>query len=38
MTTTGKQIFTTLESNFAYTLQELGATTVDPASLGIERP
>ena len=31
-------IFATLESNFAYTLQELGATTVDPASLGIERP
>ena len=31
-------IFTTLESNFAYTLQELGATTVDPASLGIEKP
>jgi len=31
-------IFTTLESNFAYTLQELGAATVDPATLGIERP
>jgi len=31
-------IFTTLESNFAYTLQDLGATTVDPASLGIEQP
>lgn len=31
-------IFTTLESNFAYTLQELGSTTVDPASLGIARP
>ena len=31
-------IFTTLESNFAYTLQELGATTVDPESLGIARP
>lgn len=31
-------IFQTLEANFAYTLQELGATTVDPASLGIERP
>ncbi len=31
-------IFATLEANFAYTLQELGATTVDPASLGIERP
>lgn len=31
-------IFATLESNFAYTLQELGATTVDPASLGIKKP
>ncbi|MFQ6553074.1 Bug family tripartite tricarboxylate transporter substrate binding protein [Aestuariibius insulae] len=31
-------IFATLESNFAYTLQDLGATTVDPASLGIEKP
>ena len=31
-------IFATLESNFAYTLLELGATTVDPASLGIEKP
>lgn len=31
-------IFATLEANFAYTLQELGATTVDPASRGIERP
>ena len=31
-------IFTTLEANFAYTLQELGATTVDPESLGIEQP
>lgn len=31
-------IFTTLEANFAYTLQELGATTVDPMSLGIEKP
>ncbi|MEM6712301.1 MAG: tripartite tricarboxylate transporter substrate binding protein [Pseudomonadota bacterium] len=31
-------IFSTLESNFAYTLQELGATTVDPSSLGIEAP
>lgn len=30
--------FATLEANFAYTLQDLGATTVDPASLGIERP
>ncbi|WP_342077689.1 tripartite tricarboxylate transporter substrate binding protein [Yoonia sp. SS1-5] len=33
-----KAIFATLEANFAYTLQELGATTVDPASLGIEKP
>ena len=33
-----QKIFTTLEANFAYTLQELGATTIDPASLGIERP
>ena len=31
-------IFSTLEANFAYTLQELGATTVDPMSLGIEKP
>ncbi len=31
-------IFTRLESTFAYTLQELGATEVDPASLGIEAP
>ena len=33
-----QEIFATLEANFAYTLQELGATTVDPASLGIVRP
>ncbi|MEM6381358.1 MAG: tripartite tricarboxylate transporter substrate-binding protein [Pseudomonadota bacterium] len=33
-----QEIFSTLESNFAYTLQELGATTVDPSSLGIEAP
>ncbi|MEM6984946.1 MAG: tripartite tricarboxylate transporter substrate-binding protein [Pseudomonadota bacterium] len=33
-----QQTFATLESNFAYTLQELGATTVDPASLGIAKP
>lgn len=32
------QIFETLEANFAYTLQELGAATVDPASLGILKP
>ncbi len=31
-------IFTTLEANFAYTLKELGATTVDPMSLGIAKP
>ena len=31
-------IFAKLEANFAYTLQELGATTVDPMSLGIEKP
>jgi len=31
-------LFSKLESTFAYTLQELGATTVDPASLGIEKP
>lgn len=33
-----QEIFSTLESNFAYTLQELGATTIDPSSLGIEAP
>lgn len=33
-----RSIFSTLESNFAYTLQSLGATTVDPASLGIAKP
>jgi len=32
------QIFETLEANFAYTLQELGAATVDPAKLGIVKP
>ncbi|MEM7720416.1 MAG: tripartite tricarboxylate transporter substrate binding protein [Pseudomonadota bacterium] len=31
-------LFSNLESTFAYTLKELGATTVDPASLGIEKP
>lgn len=31
-------LFANLESTFAYTLQELGATTVDPMSLGIEKP
>ncbi len=30
--------FKTLESTFAYTLKELGATSVDPAALGIEKP
>ncbi len=33
-----QKLFSTLESTFAYTLQDLGATTVDPASLGIEKP
>ena len=31
-------LFATLEANFAYTLQELGAIDVDPMSLGIEKP
>ncbi|HBB83796.1 MAG TPA: tripartite tricarboxylate transporter substrate binding protein [Sulfitobacter sp.] len=31
-------IFSKLESTFAYTLKELGSTTVDPESLGIEKP
>ncbi|WP_424989525.1 Bug family tripartite tricarboxylate transporter substrate binding protein [Fluviibacterium sp. S390] len=31
-------LFETLEANFAYTLQDLGVATVDPASLGIEKP
>ncbi|WP_368185321.1 Bug family tripartite tricarboxylate transporter substrate binding protein [Aestuariibius sp. HNIBRBA575] len=31
-------IFTNLESTFAYTLKDLGATTVDPMSLGIAQP
>jgi tripartite-type tricarboxylate transporter receptor subunit TctC len=31
-------VFAKLEATFAYTLQELGSTTVDPASLGIEKP
>ncbi len=31
-------IFANLESTFAYTLKDLGATTVDPSSLGIEKP
>ncbi|WP_171179679.1 tripartite tricarboxylate transporter substrate binding protein [Ruegeria sp. HKCCD8929] len=33
-----QKLFSTLESTFAYTLQELGAATVDPATLGIEKP
>ncbi|UZD90436.1 Bug family tripartite tricarboxylate transporter substrate binding protein [Cognatishimia activa] len=31
-------LFATLESTFAYTLKDLGATTVDPMSLGIDKP
>ena len=31
-------LFANLESNFAYTLQELGVATVDPETLGIEKP
>ena len=33
-----KAVFSTLESNFAYTLHGLGAAKVDPETLGIERP
>ena len=33
-----QRVFSDLESSFAYTLHELGATEVDPASLGIEKP
>ena len=33
-----KEVFSNLESNFAYTLHELGAAEIDPATLGIERP
>ena len=33
-----KKIFSALESNFAWTLWELGAATVDPATLGIPKP
>ncbi|MCZ0963943.1 Bug family tripartite tricarboxylate transporter substrate binding protein [Paracoccus benzoatiresistens] len=33
-----KALFARLESNFAYTLQELGVATIDPATLGIEKP
>lgn len=32
------EIFANLESTFAYALKDLGATTVDPATLGIEKP
>lgn len=32
------ETFAKLESNFAWTLKELGATTVDPESLGIPKP
>lgn len=32
------EVFADLESNFAWTLQELGAATVDPATLGIPQP
>ena len=31
-------LFATLEATFAYTLKDLGATTVDPMSLGIDKP
>ena len=31
-------LFSKLESTFAWTLHELGAAKVDPASLGIEKP
>lgn len=33
-----QELFANLEATFAYTLQDLGAATVDPASLGIEKP
>lgn len=33
-----QKLFSTLEATFAYTLKDLGAATVDPASLGIEKP
>lgn len=36
--TEAQKLFETLEANFAYTLKELGATTVDPMSLGIQKP
>jgi hypothetical protein len=32
------KVFDSLESNFGWTLQELGAAKVDPASLGIPKP
>jgi tripartite-type tricarboxylate transporter receptor subunit TctC len=31
-------VFAKLESTFAYTLKELGSTSIDPESLGIEKP
>ncbi len=33
-----KAVFSALESNFAWTLWELGAAKVDPATLGIPKP
>lgn len=33
-----QQLFETLEATFAYTLKDLGATTVDPMTLGINKP
>lgn len=33
-----KAVFDALESNFAWTLWDLGAATIDPASLGIPKP
>lgn len=33
-----QKLFETLEATFAYTLKDLGATTVDPMSLGITKP
>lgn len=33
-----QKLFETLEATFAYTLKDLGATTVDPMTLGINKP
>jgi hypothetical protein len=33
-----REVFNALESNFAWTLWELKAATVDPATLGIPKP